>query len=40
MQKTMAQVCWWRLMAEEVRTEADDFSSVSAKETMHYVARA
>jgi hypothetical protein len=27
-------------MPEQVRTEADDFSSVSAKETMYYVARA
>jgi hypothetical protein len=40
MQETMAQVCRWRSMPEQVRTEADDFSSVSAKETMYYVARA
>jgi hypothetical protein len=38
MLETMAQVCWWRLMAEEVRTEADGFSSASAKEAMHSVA--
>jgi len=31
---TMSKVCWWRLMAEEIRTEADGFSSASAKHTM------
>ena len=36
---TMAQVCWWRLMAEEVRAEADGFASTSAKETMEIVAQ-
>jgi len=30
----MSKVCWWRLMAEEIRTEADGFSSASAKHTM------
>jgi hypothetical protein len=39
MPETMAQVCWWRLTAEEVRTEADGFSSLSAKEAMRDVAR-
>jgi hypothetical protein len=38
MLETMAQVCWWRLMAEEVRTEAEDFSSPSAKASMFDVA--
>jgi hypothetical protein len=38
MPETMADVCWWRLIAEEVRTEADDFSSPSAKATMFDVA--
>ena len=36
---TMAQVCWWRLMAEEVRAEADGFACTSAKETMVIVAQ-
>lgn len=35
----MSKVCWWRLMAEEIRTEADDFSSTSAKHTMLYAAQ-
>jgi hypothetical protein len=35
----MEQVCWWRLKAEEVRTEADGFASDPAKETMHTVAQ-
>jgi hypothetical protein len=39
MSETMAQVCWWRLRAEEVRTEADGFSSRAAKEMMLDVAR-
>jgi hypothetical protein len=38
MPETMAEVCWWRLMAEEVRTQAEDFSSPSAKTTMLNVA--
>jgi hypothetical protein len=36
---TMAEACWWRLMAEEIRTEADNFGSESAKETMEIAAR-
>ena len=37
---TMSRVCWWRLMAEEIRTEAEDFSSASAKHTtMLYAAQ-
>ena len=36
---TMAQVCWWRLLAEEIRTEADNFGSLSARETMELAAR-
>jgi hypothetical protein len=40
MPETMAEVCWWRLMAEEVRTQAEDFSSPSAKTTMFNVAAA
>jgi hypothetical protein len=35
----VAEACWWRLMAEEVRTEADNFGSESAKETMEIAAR-
>jgi hypothetical protein len=38
-QGTMSKVCWWRLMAEEIRTEADGFSSASAKHTMLYAAQ-
>jgi hypothetical protein len=38
MSETMAEVCWWRLMAEEVRTQAEDFSSPSAKAAMLDVA--
>jgi hypothetical protein len=36
---TMAQACWWRLVAEEIRTEADTFASEAAKETMEMAAR-
>jgi len=36
---TMAQACWWRLLAEEIRTEADNFASATAKETMEMAAR-
>ena len=39
-QGSMSKVCWWRLMAEEIRTEADGFSSASAKHTLHYAAQA
>ena len=38
-QGSMSKVCWWRLMAEELRTEADGFSSASAKHTMLYAAQ-
>jgi hypothetical protein len=34
----MAQACWWRLTAEEVRAEVDGFNSASAKATMQVVA--
>jgi hypothetical protein len=37
--QTAAKACWWRLMAEEPRTEADGFSSASAKDTMLFAAR-
>jgi hypothetical protein len=37
--ETMAEVCRWRLMAEEIRTEADGFASDSAKETMRIAAQ-
>ena len=36
---TMAQACWWRLVAEEIRVEADNFGSEAAKETMEIAAR-
>jgi len=36
--ETMERACWWRLMAEEIRTEADVFSSEGAKATMTNVA--
>jgi len=36
---TMAQACSWRLLAEEIRTEADNFASEAAKETMEAAAR-
>jgi hypothetical protein len=36
----MDRVCWWRLMAEEIRTEADGFTSASARDTMLFDARA
>ena len=35
----MSKVCWWRLMAEEIRTEADSFSAASAKHTLLYAAQ-
>jgi hypothetical protein len=34
----MEQVSWWRLMAEEVRTDADEMSCTDAKEMMSSVA--
>jgi len=34
----MEQVSWWRLLAEEVRTDADEMSCTSAKEIMGSVA--
>jgi hypothetical protein len=36
--ETMEQVCWWRLTAEEIRAEAEMFSSKAARETMAQVA--
>jgi hypothetical protein len=36
--ETMEQVCWWRLRAEEVRAKADQFTSLSARETMSAIA--
>jgi hypothetical protein len=36
--ETMERACWWRLMAEGIRTEADELTSESAKETMANVA--
>ena len=36
--QTMEQVSWWRLMAEEVRADADEMSCTSAKEIMGSVA--
>ena len=39
MPATMAQACWWWLLAEEIRTEADNFASEAAKETMERAAR-
>jgi hypothetical protein len=35
----MSKVFRWRLMAEEIRTEADGFSSTSAKHTLLYAAQ-
>jgi hypothetical protein len=35
----MSKVCWWRLMAEEIGTEADGFSSASSKQTLHHAAQ-
>jgi hypothetical protein len=34
-----SKATWWRLMAEEIRTEADDFASTSAKGTMLFAAQ-
>jgi hypothetical protein len=36
---SMSRVCWWRLMAEEIRTEADACSSASAKHSLLYAAQ-
>jgi hypothetical protein len=36
--ETIEQVCWWRLTAEEIRSEADGFGSRDARETMAQVA--
>jgi hypothetical protein len=36
---TIAQARWWRLLAEEIRTEADNFGSVSARTTMEQAAQ-
>jgi len=36
--ETMTRARWWRLMAEEIRTDADQFASDSAKDTMAQVA--
>ena len=36
--ETMEQVSWWRLMAEEVRADADEMSCTSAREMMGSVA--
>jgi hypothetical protein len=36
---TMAQACWYRLVAEEIRTESDNFGSGSARETMEIAAK-
>jgi anaerobic selenocysteine-containing dehydrogenase len=36
--ETMETVCWWRLRAEEIRTEAEDYRSRAARETMAEVA--
>jgi hypothetical protein len=35
----MAQACRWRLLVEEIRMEADNFNSESAKETMEMAAK-
>ena len=36
--ESMERACWWRLMAEEIRTEADGFASEAAKDTLTNVA--
>src|SRR5215510_9823694 len=36
---TMDRVGWWRLMAEEIRTEADGFSSMAARNSMLIAAQ-
>ena len=37
--ETMATVCWWRLKAEDIRAEYDNFACSSARDTMAGVAR-
>jgi hypothetical protein len=37
--ETMSTACWWRLKAEEIRAEYDDFACSSAKDTMASIAR-
>jgi hypothetical protein len=37
--ENMSTVCWFRLKAEEIRTEYDSFTCQSAKETMASIAR-
>lgn len=37
--ESMLQVCRWRIMAEEIRTESEGFSTTSAKETLQVVAQ-
>jgi hypothetical protein len=37
-EETIEQACWWRLKAEEVRTQAEALSSAEARETMKTVA--
>jgi hypothetical protein len=37
--ETVGTACWWRLKAEEIRAEYDDFACSSARETMAGVAR-
>ena len=34
----MGQACWWRLIAEEIRTEGDQLAFEPAKQTMWDVA--
>ena len=36
--ETLERACWWRLIAEEIRTKEDGFTSDTAKETMADVA--
>ena len=36
---TMAQACWWRLVAEKIRTEAENLGLEAARETMEMAAR-
>jgi hypothetical protein len=36
--ETVGQACWWRLKAEEVRTQAEALSSAEARDTMKAVA--
>ncbi len=38
-QETMETVCWWRLRAEEIRAEAEEFRSREARRTLTEVAR-